>query len=90
MPEGAVAGEAERTGSSGVVEEVADQFYRERTLGRLSSRSNWIDKGVTDLFCGLWRALCRLCELEWGVLLRMGMFGCGSAGSGEWMLLDRR
>lgn len=27
MPEGAVAGEAERTGSSGVVEEVADQFY---------------------------------------------------------------
>lgn len=46
----------------------------------------YIDKGVADLFCGLWRALCRLYELEWRVLWRREMFGCGRADSGQWML----
>ena len=46
----------------------------------------YIDKGVADLFYGLWRALCRLYELEWRVLWRREMFAFGRAGSGGWML----
>ena len=47
-----------------------------------------LTRGVADLFCGLWRALCRLYELEWRVLWRMEMFEFGRAGSGGWMLPD--
>ena len=47
-------------------------------------RQDWTKKGISDLFCGLWRALCRLYELEWRVLWRMEMFEFGIAGSGGW------
>ena len=46
--------------------------------------------GLADLFCGLWRALYRLYELECRSWSRMEMLSCRRVGSGGCMLPERR